>query len=96
MLWSVISIGEEMMVAEGGGLTCRELVELVTDYLAGSLSPAQRVMFEEHLATCEGCSNYMDQFKTTIEILGNLPEESIPPDARKRLLRAFETWKLET
>ncbi|MDQ5874162.1 MAG: zf-HC2 domain-containing protein, partial [Actinomycetota bacterium] len=44
-------------------LTCRELVELVTDYLEGGLTPEDRMRFEEHLLICEGCSAYVDQVR---------------------------------
>jgi anti-sigma factor RsiW len=36
-------------------LRCRELVELVTDYLEGALAPAERARFEAHVADCPGC-----------------------------------------
>ena len=42
-------------------MPCRELVELVTDYLEDRLSPADRARFEAHLAECEYCETYLDQ-----------------------------------
>jgi predicted anti-sigma-YlaC factor YlaD len=74
-------------------LTCQELVELVTDYLEGSLSAQARVRFEEHLAKCTGCHNYLAQMRRTIGVLGQLSEESIPPQARDDLLGVFRNWK---
>jgi anti-sigma factor RsiW len=74
-------------------LTCKELVELVTDYLEERLPPADRLRFEQHLGGCEGCQNYLDQMQETIRLLGRLDEESIPAPARERLLRAFRDWK---
>ena len=76
-----------------GELTCRELVELVTDYLEGSLTPGERVRFEEHLLVCEGCSAYVDQLRRTIEVVGALQEDSIPLQMRDNLLAAFRAWK---
>ncbi|MFN2490856.1 MAG: anti-sigma factor [Actinomycetota bacterium] len=75
-----------------GELTCRELVELVTDYLEGTLSSEERMRFEEHLLICEGCSAYVDQMRRTIEVVGSLQEDSIPPEVRDRLLEAFVAW----
>jgi anti-sigma factor RsiW len=49
-------------------LTCRELVELVTDYLDGALSDAERVRFETHMASCEGCDRYVEQIGTTVAL----------------------------
>ena len=74
-------------------LICRELVELVTDYLEGSLSAAQRARFEEHLTKCTGCRNYLVQMRQTIKLAGKLTEESIPPQAREDLLGVFRDWK---
>ena len=76
-----------------GELTCRELVELVTDYLEGGLTPEERMRFEEHLLICEGCSAYVDQVRKTIEVVGSLQEDSIPPQMRNNLLGAFRAWK---
>lgn len=76
-----------------GELTCRELVELVTDYLEGALSLEDRMRFEEHLLICEGCSAYLDQLCRTIDVVGHLREDSIPPEMREMLLQAFRAWK---
>ena len=53
-------------------LTCRELVELVTDYLEGALSLAERHRFEGHLGTCRVCPRYVEQLRTTVRVLGKL------------------------
>jgi anti-sigma factor RsiW len=73
-------------------MRCDEFVELVTAYLDGALDPATEQQFVEHVALCEGCDRYLDQFRTTIEALGHLPEQSLDPDARDRLLAAFRGW----
>jgi anti-sigma factor RsiW len=74
-------------------MPCRELVELVTDYLENRLSPADRTRFEQHLAACDACRAYMEQFRQTIDTLGKLPEELLAPEVRKTLLDAFRDWK---
>lgn len=74
-------------------LTCRELVEIVTDYLDDALPPAERARFEEHLSICSGCRAYLDQMRHTLTALGTLPEETIPQQSRDDLLHAFRTWK---
>jgi anti-sigma factor RsiW len=75
-------------------LTCRELVELVTDYVEGRLSPGDRARFEAHLAECEACETYLAQMRQTIRALGRLPAESLGPQATETLLDAFRDWKL--
>jgi anti-sigma factor RsiW len=75
------------------GLSCRELIELVTDYLEQALPPADRLRFEEHVATCPPCRIHLQQMRETIRLLGELTEENIPPRARDELLHAFRDWK---
>lgn len=72
---------------------CQELVELVTDYLEGRLSPDDAECFEEHLGKCGGCRMYLDQMRETISALGHLPPESLSPEVEMRLLAAFRGWR---
>lgn len=74
-------------------MTCRELVELVTEYLEGMLAARDRKRFEEHLEKCAYCVTYLEQMRITIRALGRLPEESLSPPAREALLTAFRDWK---
>jgi anti-sigma factor (TIGR02949 family) len=77
-------------------LSCQELVELVTEYLEGILPAHERARFEDHLAICPGCSNYLDQMRRTIQMVGALKEETIPEEAKEQLLLAFRAWKQVT
>jgi anti-sigma factor RsiW len=74
-------------------IVCRELVELVTDYVEGALTPADAARFEWHISTCGACAAYLDQMRTTIAVLGELPPESLSPEAERDLLAAFRDWK---
>jgi anti-sigma factor RsiW len=74
------------------GLTCREVVSIVTDYLEGALSPTDAARVEAHLAGCDGCATYLEQMRQTIALLGRLPEDSLSPEAERTLLEAFQTW----
>lgn len=79
--------------AEAEWLTCRELVELVTDYFEGALPLEERRRFEEHIAVCPPCRAHLQQMRQTIRLLGRLTEQTVPPRARAELLRAFRDWK---
>ena len=72
-----------------GRLTCKEFVEMVTDFLEGSMSLWTRVQFQLHLGMCLGCRIYLKQMKHTIQALGRLPQEPAPPAVREELLRRF-------
>lgn len=74
-------------------LTCRELVELVAEYLEGALSPEDRARFDEHIADCVGCTAHLDQMRQTLGLVGRLTEGSVSPEAQEALLRAFRDWR---
>jgi anti-sigma factor RsiW len=80
-------------MADPGDLTCQEFVELVSDYVEGSLPPLERARFEAHLTDCDYCVEYLEQMRVTIDILGRLREEHISPVARSQLLAVFRDWK---
>ena len=84
------------MIGRKESLTCREMVELVTDYLDDRLSDRERERFEAHVAECEGCTRYIEQMRMTITALGHIPPETISPDAERELLDAFRTWRDRT
>jgi hypothetical protein len=69
------------------------MVELVTEYIEGMMSPRLRAIFEAHLNVCPGCTAYLDQIRQTISVLGKLTEETIAPQARDELLQVFRDWK---
>jgi anti-sigma factor RsiW len=73
-------------------MTCREMVELVTAYLEGHLTPGDRARFEDHLAICEGCQAYLEEMRGTLRALGRLPEDRLSAAGRDALLAAFGEW----
>jgi len=73
-------------------MDCNELVELVTAYLDGSLDLATRARFDMHLLECDGCENYLQQFRVTVKSLGAVRDE-LDPAFRDKLLAAFRDWR---
>jgi anti-sigma factor RsiW len=73
-------------------LSCKEVVELVTDYLEGTLPEDVRLQMERHLAGCDGCTHYLEQMRQTIRLTGELREESLSPQQRAELLQLFRDW----
>jgi anti-sigma factor RsiW len=74
-------------------LSCQELVELVTDFLEGALPEEDQARFEEHLAACGNCQEYLDQIRTTVELVGRITPDTISAEAEQTLLAAFRDWK---
>jgi anti-sigma factor RsiW len=76
-------------------LVCRQLVEVVTDYLEDALPAAERARFEAHLAECPYCTEYVEQMRTVTRTLGGLAasEDALTPASRDALLDAFRGWR---
>lgn len=74
-------------------MDCNELVELVTAYLEGALDLDTRARFDMHLLECDGCENYLEQFRSTIKTIGSVGDEELDPVYRNRLLDAFRDWR---
>ena len=74
-------------------MDCNELVELVTAYLDGALDPDTYTRVEAHLADCEGCANYVQQFRETVRTVGKIRDEQLDPAFRDRLLDAFKDFQ---
>jgi anti-sigma factor RsiW len=78
------------MSAEVTELSCRELVELVTEYLEGTLDPERLAALDAHLAACDGCDAYVEQMRLTVAALRQLERgEELHPGTREVVLAAF-------
>lgn len=74
-------------------LSCAELVQLVTNYVEGALSPEDRRRFEEHIVFCDGCAAHLEQMRTTIAVVGCVGEQELSTHAVDELITAFRGWK---
>ncbi len=74
-------------------LACREVTELVTDYVEGRLSRWDRLRFQLHIGMCRHCREYLRQMRATQRLLSNLPAPPPPPDVEAELVERFKNWK---
>jgi predicted anti-sigma-YlaC factor YlaD len=77
-----------------GNMSCRELVELVTDYLDGALDQADVQRLEEHIEVCGPCADYIEQVRSTARMAAEAAaaELELRPD-REALLGAFRGFR---
>jgi anti-sigma factor RsiW len=73
-------------------MACIEVVEVVTDYLEGTMPARMRRLLEQHLTGCDGCTAYLEEMRETISLAGRLKPEDVPPELEERLLVAFREW----
>ena len=74
-------------------MPCRAVVEVVTDYLEGTLPEPDRTRFEEHLAVCPGCRAHLAQMRRAITITGSVGDDALAPADRERLRALFRGWR---
>ncbi len=80
-------------MSEPDDIPCREVAELLSDYLDGSMTASDRQRLEAHLALCDGCTAALAQLRETIRLTGTLTEDQIPEPQRDALRDVFRAWK---
>lgn len=73
---------------------CREVVDLLTEYLEGGLSPGEMRRLEAHLEGCDACSELLRSLRT-VRAAARTPAADAVPDECRRALRAFLKAGLE-
>lgn len=76
-------------MADGTRITCQEVVEVVTDYLEGRMTPEDVAVFEAHVDLCDGCKWYVEQMRITVATVGRIEETDVPDEMRDTLMAAF-------
>jgi anti-sigma factor RsiW len=66
-------------------MTCRELAEILLDFVTGELPPELCRRLEQHLRLCSACSAYLDSYRTTTALPRWLPPAPLPPRLTTRL-----------
>ena len=76
-------------------LVCQQAVELVTDYLEGTLSRSDRRRYEAHLAGCPDCTEYLAQMRKTIELTGTLTPDDLTPQMQDDFIDLYRQWRAD-
>jgi anti-sigma factor RsiW len=74
-------------------MACKELVDVITAYLDGTLPAPDRCRFDSHLAECPHCTEYLAQMRYTIERLGTVDETTLSRETRQGIIAAFRDWR---
>ena len=76
-------------------IVCQQAVELVTDYLEGALSRADRHRFEAHLAGCPHCTEYLAQMRATIELTGGITADDLTAQMQDDFIELYRQWRAD-
>lgn len=74
-------------------IVCQQWVEIVTDYLEGTLPAELKSAADRHLADCPHCREYLEQMRRAISLAGGLRDDDVPPDVVDALTRAFADYR---
>lgn len=77
-------------------LVCQQAVELMSDYLDGSLSRRDRRRLDAHLALCDACTAYLEQLRVTIAASGVISVNELSPEVLETLTELFERFRDES
>jgi anti-sigma factor RsiW len=71
-------------------MTCRELADLLVDYITGELADERCAMIRSHLDECAECVHFVETYQVTIQITRQLPVASAPEQLLERIKKALE------
>ena len=66
--------------------TCKQITDLVLNYLNDELSPATKRAFQRHLRICPDCVNFLNTYKKTITVSRSVAIDEIPQRVRDNIL----------
>lgn len=55
-------------------MTCQDVIEFLMDYIAGTVPPRERALFEEHLAICPSCVAFLQNYREVM----SMTKDSLP------------------
>lgn len=67
-------------------LRCRDIVDLLGEYLDGALDPDTLRALEAHLAGCQDCTAFINTYRGTAQSSRTLSEGELPLELQERLL----------
>ena len=76
-------------------MTCRELIDVVNDYLEGALPPDVADELDRHLDDCAPCRAYLATYRKARELGAAALRVEMPGEMRARL-RAFLLERLRS
>ena len=83
------------LLRRGEDVVCRQVAELVNDYLENVLPRAERKRFERHLAGCPNCTAYLEQIRATVASVGRLTPDNFSPEVSQEFTELYRAWRDE-
>ena len=78
-------------MTDASDLECRQIAELLGDYIDGTLPQATRELIDWHIESCQPCVAFVNTYRGTLQATRRLTETPIPPELKQRLLKVLRT-----
>ena len=78
-------------MTDADAMECRQIAELLGDYLDGTLPKETRELIEWHIESCAPCVAFVSTYRGTVEAAKKLREGTIPPELKQRLLNVLRS-----
>jgi anti-sigma factor RsiW len=75
-------------------IECRQIADLLGDYLEGALPGQTRELIEWHIEGCAPCVAFVNTYRGTIDAAKKLREVEIPHELKQRLLAVLRTQRV--
>jgi anti-sigma factor RsiW len=75
-------------------IECRQIADLLGDYLEGALPGQTRELIEWHIEGCAPCVAFVNTYRGTIDAAKKLREVEIPRELKQRLLAVLRTQRV--
>ena len=72
-------------------IECRQIGELLDDYLEGSLPRATQELIDFHIDGCAPCVAFLNTYRGTVDATRTVGDVPIPPEMKKRLLAVLKS-----
>jgi anti-sigma factor RsiW len=69
-------------------VTCRDFADFLLDYVEGALPGESRRRFDEHMAICSDCVQYLQHYTETIKAGRLALADDLPDELVSAILRA--------
>ncbi len=75
---------------------CKELLELLSDYLDGELDPGACAEVDAHMDECDRCREFVESLRRTVALIQRAFGRPLPDDVRRDVLDAYSRLRSET
>lgn len=76
---------------EPATVECRQIAELLGDYLEGTLPKRIRELLEWHIEGCGPCVAFVNTYRGTVNATARLRDVEVPPELKQRLLSVLRS-----